>query len=901
MKIAKSIIPFFCFLLELLHVHAQIPCPTLDHYETIFFGTDQFKFQIGSSATPANWNTNSFNDASWINGQGGIGYGDGDDNTVISSSISLYVRKSFNVVDISMIQSALLHIDYDDAFVAYFNGVEFARNNIGTPGIPPLWSDAANGDHEALIYQGYDPEMFLMDPLILQQNIVSGNNVLAIEIHNTSALPSDMSCIPYFTIGVSDTSFTFNVPPGFVPPVFNSSNLSLLSINTNGQSIPYTGSDIVAELGIISNPSGQRNYFSDAFNNFDGDIHLHIRGQSSSGFPKKSFAVETLDTNGISQHVSLLGMPGEDDWVLHGPYSDKVLMRNLFIYTLMREMGWWAPRTVYCELIIDCQYQGVYVLMEHINRNKNRVNVVAMDDNDNVGDSVTGGYIVKIDKYNAGQQTAWWSPISNFQGQAKNINFQFDYPKPSVITPWQKNYVQSAFNQMEYNLISPDFADPDSGYRKLIDVNSFMDYFIAQEITDNVDGYRLSNYLNKQRDSHGGKIAAGPLWDFDIAWGNADYCDGDNYANWALDFPCDLSVIPFWWHRLWQDSIYTNQLRCRWDDLRSNVLNTGKLMAQIDSFALLIDEGQERNFETWQIHGMYVWPNPYYGASFQEDIDYFKQWITNRLGWIDANLPGNTTQCQSVFTDDITITEINYNSATNFDCGDWFELFNKSTQAIDLSNWVIKDNGDNNSFTIPQGTIIQPDSFYVIAKQLLKFTDKFGSVSNFTGGFGFNLSNNSDEINIWDEWNYPVLSMAFSDSSPWVQGADGTGYTLVSQNVNGNINDPMNWDICNLHGSPGASSPNPCVPDTNTFVADLVLNLKIYPNPVNNYFTLEISSAQKKQINLFDVQGRLLFSENSQSSRVLVDCSSYDAGVYFVEVKFGNQIFRDRILKLKTE
>ncbi len=396
--------------------YAQIPCPSADHFETVFFGNDQFKYELGSSSIPASWNTLGFNDASWLTGQGGLGYGDSDDSTVVTTTISLFVCKTFSITTLSNIQSALLHIDYDDSFVAYLNGVEIARNNIGTIGIPPAWDDAASGDHEAIMYQGYDPEMFVIDPTVLQQNLIQGNNVIAIEIHNTSTQSSDMSCIPFFTLGISDGSFTYNLPPAFVPATFGSSNLPLVYINTNGQNIPYAGSDIVAEMGIISNATGQRNYFTDAFNNYEDNINLHIRGQSSSGFPKKSFAIETIDSVGNPNHVGLLGMPDEDDWVLHGPYSDKALMRNLFIYTLMREMGWWAPRTVYCEVIINCQYQGVYVLMEHINRKKTRVNVSSMDVNDNVGDSVTGGYIVKIDKYNAGQSTAWVSPIGNFQG-----------------------------------------------------------------------------------------------------------------------------------------------------------------------------------------------------------------------------------------------------------------------------------------------------------------------------------------------------------------------------------------------------------------------------------------------------------------------------------------------------
>ena len=155
----------------------------IDHWETIIFDNDIWKYLEGTYEPDTNWRKLNFNDTIWLSGQGGIGYGDGDDSTIISSVTSLYLRKTFNIVDTSDIVAAVLNVDYDDAFVAYLNNVEIARANIGTVGDHPLYNQGSTSLHEAQMYQGGNPNQFVINTQVLKDNILPGNNILSVQVH----------------------------------------------------------------------------------------------------------------------------------------------------------------------------------------------------------------------------------------------------------------------------------------------------------------------------------------------------------------------------------------------------------------------------------------------------------------------------------------------------------------------------------------------------------------------------------------------------------------------------------------------------------------------------------------------------------------------------------------------
>lgn len=445
---------------------------------------------------------------------------------------------------------------------------------------------------------------------------------------------------------------------------FVSSNLPIVVINTEGQAI-MDNPKVNVKMGIIDNGPGNRNYYKnpnnnnqpDPFNHYYGTVGIEHRGSASQFFPKKPYGFETRDGTDKSVKVSMLGMPLESDWILNASYTDKTLMRDVLTYHLSNEMGMYASRTKYVELVLDGDYRGIYILMEKIKRDVNRVDIVSLKPTDNSGDALTGGYILKIDK-NTGTPNAYWKspyPANNLM----EINVMVEYPKKDVITTEQFEYIKNHFTNFEHTLNGPNFKDPVEGYVKYIDVNTFVDYFLLTELTYNIDAFRLSIYFYKDRDSRNPKIKMGAPWDYDHAYGNANYCKGWETNHWAYDFirefcPQDDKQTPIWWSRLLQDREFCLKVRNRWQQLRQNQWSNTKIMDFVDQNAALLSESQVRNFQRWPLLGEWIWPNYYWGNTYQEEVAWFKNWTQQRLSWLDANLPrvgalaNEITDCASV-------------------------------------------------------------------------------------------------------------------------------------------------------------------------------------------------------------------------------------------------------------
>lgn len=382
---------------------------------------------------------------------------------------------------------------------------------------------------------------------------------------------------------------------------------------------------------------------------YEGIIGIEIRGESSQYFDKKSFGFETWDNQYNDIDVSLLGFPEEEDWILYGPFSDKSLIRNKLIYDLSNQMGRYASKTEFVELSINYEYKGLYIFMEKLKRDDNRINIQKLNENDIDETLITGGYIIKIDK--SDMEDGSYTDYNSFQSKYdvfgkkdgdKKVYFNYEYPKPSEIHAYQKNYIKNYINEFESSLASDQFKNSENGYRKYIDVNSFIDFFILNEISNNVDGFRLSTYLHKDREK---KLIIGPIWDFNLSFGNADYCGGDRYDIWLHKFNerClgDFWNIPFWWNRFLEDENFVNQLKDRWNELRISTLSDENIISLIDDYySFLHNETDivERNFDKWRIFGVYIWPNSFIGNNYYEEIDFLKNWIKNRTSWLDESI-----------------------------------------------------------------------------------------------------------------------------------------------------------------------------------------------------------------------------------------------------------------------
>ena len=445
--------------------------------------------------------------------------------------------------------------------------------------------------------------------------------------------------------------------------VFVKSKLPIVVISTNGQTIPDEPK-IQAEMGIIFHEDGSENFLTDEFDHYHGYIGIERRGSSSAMFPKKQYAIETWDENGEDLETEIMLMPEEEDWILHAPYSDKTLMRNVLAYDLARDLGWYSSRVLYCEAVLNGVYQGVYIWMEKIKRDKNRVDVSKLTEDENSGMDLTGGYIIKVDKFEGSNTQGFYSNYGSDSGDSKKVYYQYHYPAEDDITEEQKAYIQNYIHTLEDLIMADDYRN--NSYKDYLYLESFADYFIINEITKNVDGYRLSAYFYKNKDDKDPRLAAGPVWDYNLAFGNADYYEGYTREGWQWQYFRDVNYFhmadpfhpPCYWFRLLNDPVFIQMVKDRWTELRQTLLHDDYFHNKIDSIRSHLGEAVDRNYKKWPVLGMYVWPNYYIGATYDDEIYFLKEWIDDRMEWLDSAFES--------LTPDTFIKTSHWNSQENF-------------------------------------------------------------------------------------------------------------------------------------------------------------------------------------------------------------------------------------------
>lgn len=447
--------------------------------------------------------------------------------------------------------------------------------------------------------------------------------------------------------GITNTSNDYRpAPPWFVAPVpFTSSNLPIVKINTSGQTIS-SDPKITADMEIINNGVPAINFVNDTGNVYTGKIGIEIRGKYSAGLPQKPYGIETRNTSGENLDVPLLDMPAENDWVLLANYNDKSFLRNHLAFDIFRKMGHYAPRVRYCEVVLNDSYQGIYLFGEKIKVDSSRVNISNLKPDENSGNDMTGGYIIKTDYYSSSD--SWKSNYSPINYPGASVYFVYHEPASDEITSAQKSYIASFIDGLETALYGNDFKNRTTGYKAWLDIQSFVDYFIISEVSRNVDAYKKSRFFYKGKDSKDGKLYSGPNWDYDWAWRNlTEGCsfnktDGSGWAYRISD--CKPSPVPPSWEvKMMSDTSFANKIHKRYFSLRKTILSETELFYTIDSAATLLYEAQQRHYLKWPILGINA-GTPELGDqpdTFEGDIQKFKDWISTRLAWLDANMVGS--------------------------------------------------------------------------------------------------------------------------------------------------------------------------------------------------------------------------------------------------------------------
>ena len=269
--------------------------------------------------------------------------------------------------------------------------------------------------------------------------------------------------------------------------------------------------------------------------------------------------------------------------------------------------------------------------MEKIKRDSNRVNISKLNPDEINGDDVTGGYILKFDWFWTGDN------LGGFESSHGSL-YNYHYPQPDDIAPEQEAYIQQYIENFEDIMFGQGYNDPNTGYPAHMDVGSFIDLIMLHELSKNVDAYRLSTYIYKDKESIDDRLIAGPIWDINHGYGNCDYGDTWLTTDWLLDYDPTGDPIAFWWTKLWNDDNFKAEFSDRFTELRSTILSEEHIESVIDSIASYLGPAVTRNFARWPILGSYIWPNYYVFDTYSQEIEYLKDWINLRLEWMDQEM-----------------------------------------------------------------------------------------------------------------------------------------------------------------------------------------------------------------------------------------------------------------------
>jgi hypothetical protein len=652
---------------------------------------------------------------------------------------------------------------------------------------------------------------------------------------------------------------------------FTDSNLPIVVIYTDGGVEIPNDPRVLGTMKIIYRGPGERNFLADLANpdylNYNGRIEIEQRGSSSTVSPKKQYGFSTLLSNNISKNnASLLGMPSENDWILNGMTFDSARIRDFLCYNLARQFGNYASRTAYCEVVINNNYQGLYVLQEKIKADNDRVDVIKIGLADNYLPAVSGGFITKADKVGLDEPIAF----TLYTWYGAPVSYLHDWPKPENATIWQTNYIKGQFERFETEATNNN-ASVANGYPSIIDVPSFIDFIILAELGSNPDAGTYSTYFHKDRN---GKLRAGPIWDYDLSFGNDLFFwgyDRSHPTGWIMqDGGNDGSTF-------WQNLFFNSEFHCylskRWNELiqPGQPLNYLTLESFIDQTVSTISEAVARDYTRWNISKYH-----------QLLIDDIKVFLMARIAWISTNI-GSFSACENVFIPPLVINRIMYNPqvSTGFPDNEeleFIEIANNGDQTVDLTGLYFRGTGFVYQFRA--NSTLEPYSSLFLASNITAFQTTYG----FTpfGQFTRHLSNDNQQITLADGFGNIIDIVHYYDDPPWPD-ADSTGYHLKLTDINLDNNIAGNW-----------TTSKEAITSDDYFYDIRVL--KIYPNPTSDILRIE-ADAEIKSFSIFDIQGRLLETVNVNSESVELNMSRFVKGTYMLSVITTGKIYTRLVIK----
>lgn len=648
---------------------------------------------------------------------------------------------------------------------------------------------------------------------------------------------------------------------------FTDSNLPIVVINTDG-GVPIPDEPkVLATMKIIWHQDGSRNYLSDINNpeflNYDGRIGIERRGTSSQMPNKKPYGLTTLMSDDVTNNnVSILGMPSENDWILNSLPFDQTGMRDVLSYELSEKLGQYASRRVYCEVVINGSYNGLYVFMEKIKVDKDRVNIQKMDENCYNQPEVSGGYITKTDKTTGGDPVAWTMQGYGGGWWPETADFIHHYPKPDNINTSQHNYIKSVFMDLAEKAGNHNVSI-ENGIPSIIDIPSFVDFMIIGEFASNVDVYAFSTFFHKDRK---GKLRAGPVWDYNLTYGHDEFGNRSRYDVWQFDN--DDNNGP----KFWKDLFETIAFRCyfakRWFEVTAEgmPLNYNQISARMDELDQLIAEAVVRDNQRWGYMNQHAY-----------EVQAMKTWIQQRINWLNNNIM-SFNNCYAELPP-LVISRINYhplpNDTIDGDNYEFIQINNNGDDDVDLTGIYFRKLGV--TYRFPNGSTLAARDSLVLCSDSLRFMERYNRVP--FGQYMRKLSNNSEDVVIADAWGNIIDEVHYADTLPWPIEADGQGAYLQLIDLNLDNNLPESWIAAYEYDN----------------TAEIIENqISVYPNPSNGILKID-SNETVISVEVYDMAGRKLAAFNNDR----IDISDLPNGFYSLRIVTGKAVSIEKIALIK--
>ena len=342
------------------------------------------------------------------------------------------------------------------------------------------------------------------------------------------------------------------------------------------------------------------------------EIPLEIRGRGNSTWemPKKPYRIR------FRQNTPILGLPSTRNWVLLANFADKTMLRNHVAFSLSRQLSTdFVPRSSFVELFMNGAYQGTYQLTDHIRVEAARVNIPTLKSGDHSPELISGGYLLEIDERLG--ETTWF--------KTEKLNLPITLKDPEIPSQPQLDYIKNYLNQVETLLMPDSTGQISPGVDQLIDIPSFIDWYLVNELAKNNDAAGFSSiFMVKDR---GKKLKMGPVWDFDIAFGNINYHGNQSPEGWWIR-------ESGWYKYLFQIPEFENEVKKRWASWKSTKLPG--IFQEINASANQLRFAQQQNFGKWQTLYNFTWPNAMVLGTYENEVQYLKDWINKRIAWMDV-------------------------------------------------------------------------------------------------------------------------------------------------------------------------------------------------------------------------------------------------------------------------